>query len=50
MERSRIKQARVEAQPEKNVDSVVVIAPPFTRETAMRKVRAAEESWNSRDP
>jgi uncharacterized protein len=27
-----------------------VIAPPFTLETAMRKVRAAEDAWNSRDP
>jgi len=26
------------------------IAPPFTRETAIRKVRAAEDAWNSRDP
>ena len=24
--------------------------PPFTRETAERKVRAAEDAWNSRDP
>ncbi|MEU1788376.1 nuclear transport factor 2 family protein [Streptomyces sparsogenes] len=24
--------------------------PPFTRETAARKVRAAEDGWNSRDP
>ena len=24
--------------------------PPFTRETALIKVRAAEEAWNSRDP
>ncbi len=24
--------------------------PPFTRETAAQKVRAAEDSWNSRDP
>src|SRR3954452_17323844 len=24
--------------------------PPFTRETASRKVRMAEDSWNSRDP
>jgi nuclear transport factor 2 (NTF2) superfamily protein len=24
--------------------------PPFTRETAIRKVRAAEDAWNSRDP
>ena len=27
-----------------------VIAPPFTLETAARKVRAAEDAWNSRDP
>ena len=24
--------------------------PPFTRETAIEKVRLAEEGWNSRDP
>ena len=24
--------------------------PPFTRETATKKVRAAEDAWNSRDP
>ena len=24
--------------------------PPFTRETATRKVRMAEDAWNSRDP
>lgn len=24
--------------------------PPFTRESATRKVRAAEDGWNSRDP
>jgi nuclear transport factor 2 (NTF2) superfamily protein len=24
--------------------------PPFTRETAIQKVRLAEDSWNSRDP
>src|SRR5882757_5631776 len=27
-----------------------VIAPPFTPETASRKVRQAEDAWNSRDP
>ena len=27
-----------------------VIAPPFTLETATRKVQLAEEAWNSRDP
>ena len=24
--------------------------PPFTRDTALQKVRAAEDGWNSRDP
>ena len=24
--------------------------PPFTRESAVLKVRAAEDAWNSRDP
>lgn len=24
--------------------------PPFTRETAMQKVRAAEDAWNTREP
>ena len=24
--------------------------PPFTRDTAMQKVRLAEDGWNSRDP
>ena len=28
----------------------MVIAPPFTFETAMRKVRLAEDAWNSRNP
>ena len=27
-----------------------VIAPPFTADSAVRKVRAAEDAWNSRDP
>lgn len=26
------------------------LLPPFTRETAVLKVRAAEDGWNSRDP
>jgi nuclear transport factor 2 (NTF2) superfamily protein len=26
------------------------IRPPFTKETAQAKVRAAEDAWNSRDP
>lgn len=28
----------------------VKLAPPFTRETAILKVRGAENGWNSRDP
>ena len=24
--------------------------PPFTRETAIQKVRMAEDAWNSREP
>ncbi len=26
------------------------IVPPFTRESAVRKVRSAEDAWNTRDP
>lgn len=26
------------------------VRPPFTRESALAKVRAAEDAWNSRDP
>jgi len=26
------------------------IKPPFTRETALAKVKAAEDAWNTRDP
>jgi hypothetical protein len=32
------------------VGSAVVIVPPFTIESARRKVRMAEDAWNSRDP
>ena len=28
----------------------VKLIPPFTREIAIKKVRAAEDGWNSRDP
>ena len=28
----------------------LIIAPPFTLESATRKVRLAEDAWNSRDP
>ena len=30
--------------------SKIILAPPFTEETAMEKVRMAENLWNSRDP
>lgn len=29
---------------------MVALVPPFTRETAIAKVRMAEDGWNSRDP
>lgn len=33
-----------------NVPIPPLIVPPFTLETAILKVRAAEDGWNSRDP
>lgn len=30
--------------------SANLLIPPFTRESAVKKVRAAEDAWNSRDP
>jgi uncharacterized protein len=33
-----------------NPNPQVVIAPPFTLESATRKVRLTEDGWNSRDP
>ena len=33
-----------------NTDDVRPPVPPFTRETAIQKVRAAEDGGNSRDP
>ncbi|MTJ82076.1 MAG: nuclear transport factor 2 family protein [Telmatospirillum sp.] len=30
--------------------TTTIIAPPFTRESATRKVRMAEDAWNGRDP
>jgi nuclear transport factor 2 (NTF2) superfamily protein len=29
---------------------IVSLVPPFTRETAILKVRAVEDNWNTRDP
>lgn len=31
-------------------ESMQIIKPPFTRETALQKVKLAEDAWNSRDP
>jgi uncharacterized protein len=28
----------------------MLVKPPFTQETALAKVQAAESAWNSRDP
>lgn len=33
-----------------SVQAQVSLVPPFTRETAILKVRKAEDAWNSRDP
>lgn len=30
--------------------STPIIKPPFTRETALLKVKAAQDAWNTRDP
>ena len=32
------------------MSAAVALIPPFTREIAIQKVRAAEDGWNSRDP
>jgi nuclear transport factor 2 (NTF2) superfamily protein len=36
--------------PQTHVGAPIVLTPPFTRETAIRKVRLAEDAWNGRDP
>ncbi len=33
-----------------NIEIPLQLAPPFTLDTALRKVRKAEDAWNSRDP
>jgi nuclear transport factor 2 (NTF2) superfamily protein len=30
--------------------TTIALVPPFTRETALQKIRRAEDGWNSRDP
>ena len=37
-------------KPRKLMPNPTDIRPPFTRETAVAKVRAAEDAWNSRNP
>lgn len=32
------------------MNAPLMVKPPFTLESALRKVRAAEDGWNSRDP
>ena len=35
---------------QESADAPPALLPPFTRETALAKVKAAEDAWNSRDP
>jgi uncharacterized protein len=42
--------APLEAKAQANVIETRPPLPPFTHETAIQKVRLAENSWNSRDP
>ncbi|KAJ3270485.1 hypothetical protein HDV01_007792 [Terramyces sp. JEL0728] len=37
-------------KPEESEMEHMKLVPPFTRETALLKVRAAQDAWNSRDP
>lgn len=32
------------------MNATQIIKPPFTHESALRKVQLAEDAWNSRDP
>jgi nuclear transport factor 2 (NTF2) superfamily protein len=36
--------------PDLIINPTTLLAPPFTLETATRKVRLAEDAWNTRDP
>lgn len=38
------------SQPQNQSSAPAVLAPPFSFETATKKVRFAEDAWNSRDP
>ena len=41
---------KVELVEEASHGTIRLPVPPFTRETALQKVRLAEDGWNSRDP
>ena len=44
-------QQRLVREPRKREESATrPPLPPFTRETAIQKIRTAEDAWNSRDP
>ena len=45
-----LKTPGIESGREELVSSTRPPLPPFTRETAIQKVRAAEDGWNSREP
>ena len=45
-----LKTPDIESGREDLVSSARPPLPPFTRETAIQKVRAAEDGWNSREP
>src|SRR6201987_5877859 len=45
-----LKTAGIESAREELVSSTRPPVPPFTRETAIQKVRAAEDAWNTREP
>jgi nuclear transport factor 2 (NTF2) superfamily protein len=47
---NNLKTSGIESGREELVNSTRSSLPPFTRETAIQKVRAAEDGWNSREP
>jgi nuclear transport factor 2 (NTF2) superfamily protein len=47
---NNMKTLGIESGKEEIVSSTRSPLPPYTRETAIQKVRAAEDGWNSRDP
>jgi nuclear transport factor 2 (NTF2) superfamily protein len=47
---NNLKTPGIEFAREELVTSTRPPLPPFTRETAIQKVRAAEDGWNSREP